>query len=51
MSDEEDELYSITVEYTVSPEELHEFTDYLEAGGYQVVTDLSKGKLKVYEGD
>jgi len=47
MSDDET-LYKISIETPTSPEELHEFTDLLEAEGYAVVTDLSAGALEVW---
>ena len=40
-------LYKIDIQTPVSPKELDAFTSTLEASGYQVVTDLEQGAIKL----
>jgi len=46
MSDDEP-LYKINVRHAASPAELKAFCDMLEKHNYDVVTDLSNGRVKV----
>jgi len=51
MSDDERDLYDVDIQTWASPDEVKEFCDLLEDRGYEVVTDLAHGKLRVREGD
>lgn len=42
-------LYEIDIQTAASPEEVFTFARHLEAAGYGVVTDLSRGKLRIEE--
>jgi len=45
------ELYKIDIKTSASPNEVADFCELLEQNGYEVVTDLDIGMLKVQDGD
>jgi len=46
MSDDKP-LYSIEIKTPVSPAELKRFTNLLESNGYEVITDLEYGLIRI----
>ena len=49
MSDR-DTLYEVDIKAMASPAEVAQFVRKLESEGYHVVTDLSRGKLQIDDG-